>query len=99
MIKPSRSGIIERSMFDAIVVVAPRRPGPRFDAEDVVTADDHPAPIFELHDHLAGEDLQSQDPALPLGRHDPRADGRQLTLEGLIRVKLVAQAALQPPAT
>jgi hypothetical protein len=60
-------------------------------AEDLIRPDDDPAAILELHDHLPGEDFQGQDPAFSPRREDPRADGRQITLEGLVGVKFVPQ--------
>src|SRR5438552_273946 len=95
-----RPGRIKRSKVDAIVVLVP--PGGSrllLNAEDLVGADDDPAAIFEFHDHLLGEDFQGQYPALSTRGDDPRADGRQLALEGLVGVELVTQAAFQPTTT
>src|SRR3954447_7099535 len=85
------------SAFDAIVVLV--REGPRLrllDAEDLVGADDDPAAVFELDNHFLGENFQSQNPALASAGDHPRADGRQIPLEGLVGIELVPEAAFEP---
>src|SRR5512135_1642265 len=87
----------ERSAFDTVVVLVLEGPGSRLlDAMDLVTPEDDPTAIFELDNHLLGEDFQSQHPALTMGGDHSRADRRQFVLERLVGVKLVSQAALKP---
>src|SRR5262249_55916872 len=94
---PYRPGHIERSPFDAIVVLPLCGSLLRLlDAEDLVVPDDNPAVIIELDDDLASEDFLGQDPALSTRGNDPRADGRQFALEGLVGIELVTQAAFKP---
>src|SRR5215831_17740929 len=95
-IGPCLSGRGKRSPFAAVVVVARAGAGLRLlDAEDVVAGHDGPPAVFELDNHLLGEDFQSNDPTLSATGDDSRADGREVALESTVGVKLVTETALQ----
>src|SRR3954452_15880944 len=87
----------EPSMFARNVVLVLEGSCLRFlDTEDLVVRDDDATAVFELDYHLAGEDFQSQYPAIALVGDHSRADGRQFALVSLVGIKLVPQTAFQP---
>ena len=81
-------------MFAGVDVLVLEGPCLRFlDAEDLVVGNEDTTAVFEFDYNLAGEDFQSQNPALSMRSDHSRADGRQVVLEGLVGIELVSQTA------
>src|SRR6476469_7425823 len=87
-------------MFGRFVVLVLEGSGLRLlDTEDLVVRDDDATAVFEFDHNLAGEDFQSQYPALTMMGYHSRADGRQFALESLVGIKLISQTAFEPTTT